>query len=249
MNPTTLNKIFGFSGVVACAIGLLAILYANTPELTTEEHVDFKLPKNLEDAKRLGLLLSKYKDEHYYTVFFGISTVYIVLQSFAIPGSIFLSVLSGYLFPFPLALLLVCTCSACGAQICYFLSCFLGRRLILTYFPERVKKWQAEVASIQGYLFFYMVFLRVTPILPNWFINLASPLIDVPVSVFFFGTFIGVAPPSFVFIQAGTTLQQITKEGIKFSWSAILMITFSAVVALVPIIYQQYTKRVLKDKV
>jgi uncharacterized membrane protein YdjX (TVP38/TMEM64 family) len=33
--------------------------------------------------------------------------------------------------------------------------------------------------------------LRVTPILPNWFINLASPLIDVPIVPFFFGTLAG----------------------------------------------------------
>lgn len=44
----------------------------------SEERVDFKLPKNLDDAKRLGLLLSKYKDEHYKTVYFGIATVYIL---------------------------------------------------------------------------------------------------------------------------------------------------------------------------
>uniref|UniRef100_A0A0N5AD70 Transmembrane protein 41B n=1 Tax=Syphacia muris TaxID=451379 RepID=A0A0N5AD70_9BILA len=209
--------------------------------------MDFKLPKNFNEAKRLGLLLSKYKDKHYYTVLFGIVTVYILLQSFAIPGSIFLSVLSGYLFPFPLALLLVCTCSACGALVCYFLSYFLGRRLVLTYFPERIEKWQSEVSlvsSVDGYLFFYMVFLRVTPILPNWFINLASPIINVPPRIFFWGTFVGVAPPSFVFLQAGTTLQQITHEGVAFSLKSIFMITFSAVIALIPILYQQYTKRV-----
>ena len=33
------------------------------------------------------------------------------LQTFAIPGSIFLSILSGFLFPFPLALFLVCLVS------------------------------------------------------------------------------------------------------------------------------------------
>lgn len=36
---------------------------------------------------------------------------FVSLQTFAIPGSIFLSILSGYLFPFPLALFLVCLVS------------------------------------------------------------------------------------------------------------------------------------------
>lgn len=40
-------------------------------------------------------------------------------------------------------------------------------------------------------LFNYIVFLRITPFLPNWFINLASPIIGVPMWPFFAGTFVG----------------------------------------------------------
>ena len=43
--------------------------------------------------------------------------------------------------------------------------------------------------------------LRITPFLPNWFINIVSPVIDVALKPFWLGTFIGVAPPSFVAIQ------------------------------------------------
>ena len=60
--------------------------------------------------------------------------------------------------------------------------------------------------------FSYIIFLRITPFLPNWFINVVSPIIGVPLIPFYFGTVIGVAPPSFVCIQAGTTLQQLTSR-------------------------------------
>lgn len=43
-----------------------------------EEKVDFKLPRDLDQAKRLGLLLLKYKDAHYYTVLFSIAVTYIM---------------------------------------------------------------------------------------------------------------------------------------------------------------------------
>ncbi|VDM41542.1 unnamed protein product [Toxocara canis] len=240
------RKIIGVGGIVLSLLGMATLLYAHIPELKPDERADLVLPRNLDQAKRLGLLLSKYKDEHFYTVIFGVAVVYMLLQSFAIPGSIFLSILSGYLFPFPVALLLVCTCSACGAQVCYFLSHLLGRELIMAYIPERIEKWQNEVASVDNYLFFYMVFLRVTPLLPNWFINIASPIVDVPVPVFFFGTFFGVAPPSFIFIQAGTTLQMMTSTGVVWSYSAISMIAFSALVSLLPICYQQYSRFVAR---
>lgn len=76
--------------------------------LFREEVEQVKFPKNIEDAKNLGLVLSHYTDRYYLQVLGGVFITYLFLQTFAIPGSIFLSFVSGYLFPFPLALLLVC---------------------------------------------------------------------------------------------------------------------------------------------
>lgn len=36
-----------------------------------------------------------------------------------------------------------------------------------------------------------MLFLRVTPLIPNWFVNVASPIVGVPISTFAIATFIG----------------------------------------------------------
>lgn len=137
------------------------------------------------------------------------STISTSLQTFAIPGSLFLSILSGYLFPFYVALFLVCTCSMVGATLCFLLSQLLGRRLVLKvkytlsyimivsqaiffqHFPERANKWKKQVEKHRDNLFNYMVFLRITPILPNWFINLSAPVIGVPLVPFALGTFIG----------------------------------------------------------
>ena len=58
-----------------------------------------------------------------------------------------------------------------------------------------------KVEAQRGNLLSYIIFLRITPFLPNWFINTVSPVIGVPLLPFWVGSFIGVAPPSFVFIQ------------------------------------------------
>lgn len=108
-----------------------------------------KIPKDMDDAKALGTVLSKYKDTYYTQVLVAYFATYVLyplrtvivvcifdltcvclcdncffivvcldifasLQTFAIPGSIFLSILSGYLYPFPLALFLVCLVSNKG---------------------------------------------------------------------------------------------------------------------------------------
>ncbi|MGH0134293.1 UNVERIFIED_CONTAM: hypothetical protein FKN15_027076 [Acipenser sinensis] len=113
------------------------------------------------------------------------------LQTFAIPGSIFLSILSGYLYPFPLALFLVCLCSGLGASFCYMLSYLVGRPVVYKYLTEKAVKWSQQVDKHRGHLINYIVFLRITPFLPNWFINITSPVINVPLGVFFIGTFFG----------------------------------------------------------
>ena len=220
---------------------LLALFYVYTsfPELAENERQYMKLPMHIEDAKNLGKLLSRYKDLYYVQVLAGLFTTYIFLQTFAIPGSIFLSILSGFLFPFPLALFLVCSCSAIGASLCYLLSSLVGRKLLFKYFPDKAQEWTLTVRKHKHHLFNYMLFLRITPLLPNWFINLASPVIGVPFAPFTIGTFFGVAPPSFVAIQAGQTLQNLTSSSDAWSWNSILILCAFAVLSLVPVLFKQ----------
>lgn len=52
-----------------------------------------------------------------------------------------------------------------------------------------------------------MLFLRLTPLIPNWFVNLASPLVGIPYPYFLGASFIGLMPMNFILIQTGQTLK------------------------------------------
>ncbi|XP_055524774.1 transmembrane protein 41 homolog isoform X2 [Wyeomyia smithii] len=217
-------------------------VYAMFPELEESEKQYIKVPFDIEDAKQLGRVLDRYKDLYYLEVMFGVILVYIFLQTFAIPGSLFLSILSGFLYNFPVALTLVCFCSALGATLCYLLSQLVGRRLVKHYFPEKARVWAHQVDKHREDLLSYMLFLRMTPFLPNWFINLVAPVIGVPLYPFALGTFLGVAPPSFIAIQAGKTLYKMTSSSDAFSWGSITMLALFSVFSLVPVIFKRYFK-------
>ncbi|XP_034825142.1 transmembrane protein 41 homolog isoform X1 [Maniola hyperantus] len=217
----------------------LGLLYKQFPKLEVNEKQHIKLPWDLEDAKQLGLVLDRYKDKYFYEVLLGVFLVYIFLQTFAIPGSIFLSILSGFLFPFYLALILVCCCSAIGASLCFFLSNLLGKKLVRRFFPERAAQWSKAVTKHKNNLLNYIIFLRVTPFFPNWFINMSAPVIGVPLIPFALGTFIGVAPPSFVAIQAGQTLHTLTSTSDAWSWTSVTVLTLFALISLVPVLLKQ----------
>ncbi|XP_012543180.1 transmembrane protein 41 homolog [Monomorium pharaonis] len=229
--------------ILVASLTALFYVYKSFPELKKDEKQYMKLPLHIEDAKNLGKLLERYKDLYYFQVLAGLFVTYIFLQTFAIPGSIFLSILSGFLFRFPIALLLVCTCSAIGATLCYLLSSLLGRRLLYRYCPEKAKKWTITVAKHHDNLLNYMLFLRMTPLLPNWFINVASPVIGVPIMPFTVGTFFGVAPPSFVAIQAGQTLHKLTSSSDAWSWNSIIILCLFALFSLLPVLYKQKLKQ------
>jgi len=55
--------------------------------------------------------------------------------------------------------------------------------------------------------------------------------------------FVGVAPPSFVAIQAGTTLQQLTSSGDALSWQSVCILAVLAVIALLPVAFRAKLKQ------
>ncbi|GAB1861023.1 Transmembrane protein 41-like protein [Camponotus japonicus] len=240
---STRSAILTVGLIFLVSLTALCYVYMSFPELEEDEKQYMKLPFHIEDAQNLGKLLGRYKDLYYFQVLAGLFITYIFLQTFAIPGSIFLSILSGFLFRFPIALLLVCTCSAVGATLCYLLSSLLGRRLLYRYFPDKAKEWAMVVDKHRHNLLNYMLFLRMTPFLPNWFINLASPVIGVPMMPFTVGTFFGVAPPSFIAIQAGQTLHKLTSSSDAWSWNSIIILCVFALLSLVPVLYKQKLKQ------
>lgn len=66
------------------------------------------------------------------------------------------------------------------------------RNILLMTFCRQVDKHRDHLIN-------YIIFLRITPFLPNWFINITSPVINVPLGVFFIGTFLGKTSAVFNF--------------------------------------------------
>jgi len=225
--------------IFALSLFIVFMVYSKFPNFDENEYQHLKLPSNIEDAKALGNVLSRYTEKYYHQVLGGVFIVYIFLQSFAIPGSIFLSILCGYLFSFYVALILVCLCSAIGASLCFCLSSLVGRNIVKKYFPEKSKAWSEQVNRHADHLLYYIIFLRITPFLPNWFINITSPVIGVPLGPFFLGTFLGVAPPSFVAIQAGISLQELTSSQDALTLRSLSLLTIFAILSLIPVIFKR----------
>ncbi|XP_023193393.1 transmembrane protein 41A-A isoform X2 [Xiphophorus maculatus] len=149
-----------------------------------------KFPSDLEDLRELSELLQFYKTEHTAYVLLLFCSAYLYKQSFAIPGSSFLNILAGAIFGPYLGLLLACVLTTVGSTMCYLLSQAFGKQHIINLFPEKVSLLQKKVEDNRDCLFFFLLFLRFFPMTPNWFLNMSAPIVNIPITYFFFSVFI-----------------------------------------------------------
>ncbi|KAL3634723.1 hypothetical protein CASFOL_021777 [Castilleja foliolosa] len=204
------------------SIGLLCI-YLTMPAV---EYEMLKLPRNLADLRLLKDHLATYAQIYPAKFILVYCSTYIFMQTFMIPGTIFMSLLAGALFGVVKGLFLVVFNATAGASSSYFLSKLIGRPIVNWLFPEKLRFFQAEIGKRKEKLLNYMLFLRVTPSLPNLFINLASPIVDIPFHIFFLATVIGLIPASYITVRAGLALGELksVKDLYDFKTLAVLFL-------------------------
>lgn len=164
------------------------------------------------------------------------AAVYIFLQAFAVPGAIFLSILAGPLFGVARGLFVVSLVATSGSSICYMLSKTLGGPIIRRRFPALLERFRGMVQGHRDNLFFYMLFLRISPILPNWFVSVSSPLLNVPLHVFAGATFIGLMPGNYLHVTTGMGLSSLAGDGPMLNMTAVLTLFAVAFLALIPVL-------------
>lgn len=178
--------------------------------------------------------LENYTSDYTVQVLVGYCAVYIFMQTFMIPGTIFMSLLAGALFGQLRGVALVVFAASAGASSCYFLSKLIGKPLVFSLWPDKLTFFQKQVSKRREKLLNYILFLRVTPTLPNTFINLASPIVDVPYHTFLLGTLIGLIPAAYVTVRAGIALGELTSLSDLYDTQSMALLFLIGVVSVTP---------------
>merc|ERR1711924_127913 len=79
--------------------------------------------------------------------------------------------LSGYSL---LAHVLSVSAEACGGAGGWLMSYCVGREILLHFASEKMALLKKETEKFQGSKFRYMMFIRVSPLFPNWFVNYST---------------------------------------------------------------------------
>uniref|UniRef100_H2Z2V4 VTT domain-containing protein n=1 Tax=Ciona savignyi TaxID=51511 RepID=H2Z2V4_CIOSA len=205
-------------------------------------------PQNFEDLKSLSSMLRTYQEEHFQLVMIMFVSAYVYKQTFAIPGSVFMNILGGALLGTWVSFPIVCFLSATGASCCYLLSKHFGSSLVVWKFPTQVYSLRSRVKANEDRLFFFLLSARLFPMTPNWLLNITSPIIGVPIHLFFFSVAVGLMPYNFICVQTGSILASVKSLDDVFSLSTFMGMLLVAMVALLPGILVRKFSPLKKEK-
>jgi uncharacterized membrane protein YdjX (TVP38/TMEM64 family) len=168
--------------------------------------------------------------------------LYIAMSALSIPGGALLSVTGGFLFGQPWSTVYVVLGATVGSSIIFLAAkTALGELLFKKAGPLLTKMQKGFERHAVSYLFF----LRLVPLFPFWAVNLAPAFFGVRFRTYFWTTFLGIIPGTFVFTQAGTGLSSILEKGEAFSietvfnWQIRIALIALALFSLLPIIIKK----------
>lgn len=168
-------------------------------------------------------------------IFLGI---YIVSVCLVIPDSTILILISGLIFPLPLAVIYCVFSETVGAIIFFaifqsaFGDAFFQRERPLL--NKMRKKFRDHSAS-------YLLFLRLSHIFPFWLINIIAAYFKVSYKTFIWTAIVGILPLTYVLAEAGRNLSHLFAKNVHLSLADIfnteikILLFIVGLLALLPI--------------
>ena len=69
---------------------------------------------------------------------------------------------------------------------------------------------------------------------PNWFLNMASPVLDVPLKLFFPSVMIGLMPYNYICVQTGCLLSELGSLDELLTMNVVVKLAAIATASLIP---------------
>lgn len=211
----------------------------------------------------LWTCLREYKRDHWWHTTAGIWGMYVIFKIFGPFGagtSMVLSVLIGALYSewaepvmgySLLAHVLGVSGEVCGGAGGWIMSYAIGREILLHFATEKMERLKQEMDNFRGSLFRYMLFLRVSPLFPNWFVNYSTALIGMPFSYFVVASTLAIQPAACMSIAMGSMLRDVGETGLdlaKMAKRGSMMAMTMALLSLPLIPTDDYAKGLAKLK-
>lgn len=194
----------------------------------------------LESLKNNRDLLLAWQDDHRLATVALFMLIYIAQTGLSLPGATILSLAAGALFGPWLGTLYAVAAATIGAGLAFLAVRYLFRDGVVKKFGGKLEGINRE---LDGRGLNYLLFLRLVPVFPFFLINLAAGLTRLPLRTFLLGTFVGIIPGGFVYVNAGAGLAAIDTLGDIASPRVLGAFALLGLFALIPVLYGKFKGR------
>lgn len=148
----------------------------------------------------------QYLDAHAATSLLAYVALYALLVALSLPSGLIMTVAGGLLFGGVVGALAAITGATLGATIVFL----IARSAVGDTLSRHAGPWLAKLSKgFRKDALSYMLFLRLVPAFPFWFVNIAPAVLGVPLRTFVLGTVVGIVPATFAFAFAGAGLDSV----------------------------------------
>jgi uncharacterized membrane protein YdjX (TVP38/TMEM64 family) len=168
--------------------------------------------------------------------------VYVVTVALSLPTALILTLTGGFLFGPWLGGSAAAVGCTVGATIVFLITRLTAGDAVEARTGARVRVLAEEIRKDA---FFYLLTLRLIPVMPFWLTNVAAGLIAIRVSTFFTATLIGIWPVGLIYAGVGSGLGSLFDSGQPLSVHSLitpkvlLPLAGLAVLSVLPILYQR----------
>ncbi|WP_181700047.1 TVP38/TMEM64 family protein [Chthonobacter albigriseus] len=145
-------------------------------------------------------------EANYVKALAGFVLFYTVVVALSVPGGLFLTLAAGFLFGPVVGGLAASLAATVGATILFLAARTSFGEILRERARGRIERFTCGFCENA---FNYLLFLRLVPIAPFWFVNLVPALMGVKTRVFVLATAIGILPATFAFATIGAGLDSV----------------------------------------
>tara|TARA_B100002051_G_scaffold63685_1_gene60415 strand:- start:1788 stop:2489 length:702 start_codon:yes stop_codon:yes gene_type:complete len=199
---------------------------------------------NLYQISNNYLFIENYIDSHYFSACLIFILVYILAVIVVMPGAWLLTFSGGFFFGWIIGSFLTVVGATIGACILFILS----KSILGKYLNQKIKNKKGMLANfeknINNNAFNYLLFMRLMPLFPFVFVNIAPSLLGIGFFVFFITTFLGIIPATIIYSLLGSGASDIFVSGDLFhlknliSYKIVIGLGGLSLLSLIPIIFK-----------
>ncbi|MHB1286116.1 MAG: TVP38/TMEM64 family protein [Leptospirales bacterium] len=164
---------------------------------------------------------------------------YWIFTAAGLPGAVFLSLMSGFLFGPVSGMALDLVFASLGATT----ALLLFRHVLFDWIRQRIQDNPRFDPILEGFRkngFRYLLFLRFVPVFPFWLVNVSLALTDIRPAIFLGGTVIGMIPASALITRLGFSLRNHSFTPPFLTGQQEVLLSILGLLSILPILVRRF---------